>query len=885
MLRPLWPLFLTALFLNIYRAASVLIDEAGKNDFEISLLGKVNDLVYDTKNEYLYAVSQKGLLAKLNASNGDVIWRQSIAPETSQLNYNPVTNFIITVDKDYLYIWNSKNGILDRKIELADGKGKLFEVNKGFVYLNPHTRKFIELDLQASFSISIERDLQLDAISFLTYAEKNYVLFKRDGQFVLQALDHNYAVYGPETVLNVPENAQLLVTEKDVIIYSSNGVIYGIHVSMADISQLLIDEYKTFEWSSIPGKRHGYSITVDSQSTPVTYLFVIIDSEFVLIDEYIHEDTEALGYIHMEDNQTFSRVFAVANQIKFAPATVITIPNQLSRPVFRLFTFAEGEISAIVILDDGTFFSFSNTELVWKREEALAYAINPSILPTTLLTSYQKSIQDEENSSVSFLNRWYRHFNQLIDFLKHPHGFTSSSVLDDAFTTKIIIPTSTGSIFCLSSDPKQVHRILWRYDFNINPESVESWLLDISDEDPKFAFVHQWNDAFSFYILNASDGSVISQKSRDFKADEFYYVDNISKNLPNQIFAVKDYKVLPLTGDNSIFEKISQEANSIFVYTSETKVEGFSISADLTMDVQWSYNLAEGEIVIASIRRNPHEIVASFGRVLQNREVMYKYLNPNLFALFSKCKNDLVVYVMDSVTGSIVYQNKHQGIILFDKVYGVFSENWLVYSYQSDVPNLSTKIISVELFEGSHSNEKIDSNEIYSRHNDYRPYAFTKAYIFDREITALGVTNTPQGITSRDVLLGLSSNQVAMIPQALLSPMRPVLRPNEKANDASFIPYEPIIPLNDDMVLSYNKRVYGVSQITSGITNFESTTLVLSTGLDVFFTRTAPSMPYDMLSSHFDKKQLMLTTFGILLAVLLTKPLVKKKQLNTKWYN
>ena len=63
----------------------------------------------------------------------------------------------------------------------------------------------------------------------------------------------------------------------------------------------------------------------------------------------------------------------------------------------------------------------------------------------------------------------------------------------------------------------------------------------------------------------------------------------------------------------------------------------------------------------------------------------------------------------------------------------------------------------------------------------------------------------------------------------------------------------------------------------------ESTTLVLAYGLDLWFTREAPSKTFDVLSEDFSKGTLLTTIFGLILGILTTKPMVcikKYKYLN-----
>ena len=65
----------------------------------------------------------------------------------------------------------------------------------------------------------------------------------------------------------------------------------------------------------------------------------------------------------------------------------------------------------------------------------------------------------------------------------------------------------------------------------------------------------------------------------------------------------------------------------------------------------------------------------------------------------------------------------------------------------------------------------------------------------------------------------------------------------------------------------------------------ESTSLVFAYGLDLFFTRVAPSNTFDVLSESFNKAQLVITIAGLAFAIVIVKPIVARKKLRERWYD
>lgn len=63
----------------------------------------------------------------------------------------------------------------------------------------------------------------------------------------------------------------------------------------------------------------------------------------------------------------------------------------------------------------------------------------------------------------------------------------------------------------------------------------------------------------------------------------------------------------------------------------------------------------------------------------------------------------------------------------------------------------------------------------------------------------------------------------------------------------------------------------------------ESTSLVFASGLDLFFTRVAPSGSFDVLSEGFSKSQLLATILALAIGLMVLRPLVRRKVLRQRW--
>lgn len=76
----------------------------------------------------------------------------------------------------------------------------------------------------------------------------------------------------------------------------------------------------------------------------------------------------------------------------------------------------------------------------------------------------------------------------------------------------------------------------------------------------------------------------------------------------------------------------------------------------------------------------------SLGRVLGDRSVLYKYVNPHMVALHAHYANNVAVTLLDVVNGAILHQERHANARLPDTLRDtaplVHCENWLVVRHR-----------------------------------------------------------------------------------------------------------------------------------------------------------------------------------------------------------
>ena len=159
----------------------------------------------------------------------------------------------------------------------------------------------------------------------------------------------------------------------------------------------------------------------------------------------------------------------------------------------------------------------------------------------------------------------------------------------------------------------------------------------------------------------------------------------------------------------------------------------------------WS-RVSPGTRILAIRGRRAEEKVHSAGRVMADRSVLFRYMNPNLalvMSLDSSSKIFITVQVVDLVTGKVFFSATHKKVL--PPFHAVSSENWAVYSYFIDTAR-RTELVSLEMYEG---NEQGNATIFSSMENTVVPFVERLAYILPiSDVLAIEKTLTSKGITS-----------------------------------------------------------------------------------------------------------------------------------------
>ncbi|PYH48770.1 uncharacterized protein BP01DRAFT_311326 [Aspergillus saccharolyticus JOP 1030-1] len=306
----------------------------------------------------------------------------------------------------------------------------------------------------------------------------------------------------------------------------------------------------------------------------------------------------------------------------------------------------------------------------------------------------------------------------------------------------------------------------------------------------------------------------------------------------------------------------------------------------------WQFLPPHGEKIVYATARPAHDPVASIGKVLGDRSVLYKYLNPNLALITTVGENTATFYLLDAVSGRILHTSVQEGVDTTQPIASTISENWFAYSFYADItsssPSKGYQLVISELYESPFPNDRgpLDSATNYSSLTFLpSPHIISQGFVIPEPISHMTVTQTRQGITTRNLLCSLpSTNAIIAIPRPVLDPRRPVDRdPTSIEAEEGLFRYNPYLEFEGRWYLTHSRNVAGIKKVLSSPTLLESTSLIFAFGGDIFATRATPSQAFDVLGKGFSKLQLVLTVLALSAGVAVLAPMVRRKQINAIW--
>ncbi|KAG0645192.1 ER membrane complex subunit 1 [Hyphodiscus hymeniophilus] len=551
-------------------------------------------------------------------------------------------------------------------------------------------------------------------------------------------------------------------------------------------------------------------------------------------------------------------------------------------------------VRSAVVTDTEEWVLVRNGNEAWSRPEGLSGAIAAIWAEIPESKSLAKSLEVEAHSNP------FRPERFLSSILPQPTSHTTGSLSKDGFgfSKVVIVATQRGRVYGL--DTGNHGSVIW---------SLQAFNLPAGKK---------WN-VKGIWVDNSRGTATIRGSEGEYVLLQTATGDNVETMPPGSSPPVTSTAIvdgpsgkwlLPIGVDGNPGEvpKDWVPNEILIVQSADGEIRGLKFETkglDTKLIVAWTFHTGIGQKITSIVSRPTHDPVASIGRVLGDRTVLYKYLNPNivLVTAVSDISSTASFYLLDSVSGSILYTTTHTGVDTAQPVTSALTENWFAYSLWSDVLSTSAsmtaakgyQILIFELYESAIPNDRgplgatdnsssLEPSEVPNA-EPALPHVISQTFLIPQAISHMSVTSTRQGITTRQLLCYLpSSNSIVGIPRALLDPRRPVDRdPTTLEQEEGLFRYQPLIEFDPKMSITHAREVYGIKDVITSPALLESTSLVLAYGVDIFGTRVSPSMAFDILGKGFNKLSLVATVVALGVGVAVLAPMVRKKQINGRW--
>lgn len=547
-------------------------------------------------------------------------------------------------------------------------------------------------------------------------------------------------------------------------------------------------------------------------------------------------------------------------------------------------------VRVAVTSPEGTWYLIRNGDTQWSRPEILAYADLATWSNDVRIDALAQElgVETSRDPATAYINRVYRHATELrhlpaflVQLPQKLLGTSADPTLpqqDLVGARSLILSTKNNHVFSLSGTTGAIQ---WHADLSTTIQPEHSF-RSLTAQDGR-ATLYSSDGAIT--VLNTTDGSVVETKSGSVPVARLV---ELPGSPASTILKINDDGVPQLASD--LAPSIPDEGNVVLTINKKGQAQGWTIGTEIRK--VWTFSPPEGKIIDVTYRPE-HDPVASIGRVLGDRSVLYKYFTPNMAVLTSLSKTSLTLYLIDAVTGTVLYNWAHKGVVSTYDISSVLSENWLVYTFTSSDPEtnaLTTQLVISELYESAVSNDRgqLSARTNYSSYGadaNSLPHVISSAFVLAEPLSHLAVTQTAQGITTRQVLAYLpASNAITALPRHVLDARRPRDREvNAAEAEEGLFRYQPQLELDPKSIISHSREVVGIKHISTFPTLLESTSTVFGFGHDIFGTQVAPSQTFDILGKSFKKIQLIGTVIALYLGVLAVRPLVRRTLVQRGW--
>ncbi|KAG0138397.1 hypothetical protein HOY82DRAFT_575518 [Tuber indicum] len=916
-------------------------DEAYQNDWHIALIGAsipsstfFHRPALDAKASLIYTLTSRSILAAINPRDGSIIWRHLLQCGASSGVARKAEGVVIAaVDRDVKafdamdgkLIWETTFVEKVKDLQATGGNAAIVLFENGSVAKVSGGKTIWESpaadskDIPQSLSIQGNNVFGLyqqpsNGLRIATIPTETGILSSSSVSAYIQPSDKIYSS-GPVVAWTENSLSQIkfliIGAKSSAISVAAPGGVVDIKFQASGKTILVHYETEDKSWGEVYGvdqvngavnslysldakaARSAFSVTESGSETYITW--TLPNGESFLYGSKSADvlDSYAPDSVNTGDVSVLNAISEIIPKMekKYAVRTFITT----SSPGFH-----------------GNTYLIRNGKSIWSRPESLVSATAAAWVelldPAAEKVAEELDVEGHKDVIGAYVHRLTRHAHELTTYgpgwLTSIPGrvidaFLNNEIKDErggkwrdffGFRKYAVVATKEGGLVAL--DVGRRGAVVWELSL-------------VSSED-----AGQWEGVQQIYEVSKGTAGVITFRGEYWEVDAFE-----GKVLTKGVIGggrVKSSAILERGGKSKVIIAVLEEdkiallppgsslgePTYIVVRGDAGHLNGLRVDNITLATVKtWDFAPQPTEKIHSIINRPAYDPIASIGKVLGDRSVMYKYINMNLITIITTdpLHSSASIYILESVSGVILYSAIHAGADTTKPITAAMSENWLVYSYfgteeaNGKPAAKGYHLVVSELFESRSPNYRgsLAAAQMYSALAGEigRPHVLSHSYIFPAEISSLGVTTTKQGITTREVLAMMPwSSSIIALPKRLLDPRRPVDRdPNEAEREEGLMKYAPALEIDPRSIINHKRELLGITDIVTTPAQLESTSIIFAYGGDLFGTRVTPSMPFDVLGKGFSKIQLVGTILALGVGVGFVSPMVRRKQINQRW--
>lgn len=947
---------ITALLALPAAVRAVFRDEVGDVDFHYELLGlPQRETTFfhrprpEDKASLLYTLSDVGVLGAVNPSSGGVVWRQLIGGNITNggghLRAGDGESWVAGAYGGAVHAWDAVSG---RNVWWKDFAGEVKDLE--VMEVTEKGRKDVLALYNEDGSTTLRRLNSADGSMVWEFKETSkdlplQVSTNVEKVFVI-SLHGNLLSYSLKvTILDTLTGKRLdeitigtkgdVNGEKDVMFVGANSAAPIVAWTDDSLTKLRVNVLGTRNTQEFPLVADTTSVEIHAphlaQSQP--HFLVLSRTKVGTKAEVFHVDLKSNAIKRAHELPHLAGPGAVSTSSDGANVYFTRITENemtlvssgshgvLARWDVKTGNYKAGAVHAVsevikkpgdefavrsaVLTDADDWVLLQNGNMGWSRPEGLSGAVAAAWAEIPESEDLVKTLEAEahDNPLSAYIHRVIRHF----DDLQYLPGYLSSiperllgSIIGTEASKKtalsrdsfgfnkiVVLATRRGRLYGLNVGDQG--KMIWSHRaFSLAPG--ETWNVKGVDVD----------DAKGLVTVRGATGDYVVVKTDTGKITEITAPGSRPAVLSTAKVDTPSGKFLLSVGaDGKVGEipaGLAPKQTVVVHANGELRGLKFVVEGEQAHEeIAWTFSAAGSQRIVDIAFRSSHDPVASIGRVLGDRTVKYKYLNPNtiVVATADDAASTLTTYLLDTVSGQILSSATQEGIDTGKPVHCAISENWFACSFfgqyelrENAAQSLKGYQLTVaDLYESELANDRGPLGDsanfsslkpIDNPTGPALPSVVSQTFILAAPVSALTVTETRQGIATRQLLAYLpETHGIYGIPRHVLEPRRVVGRdPTPVEAEEGLMKYHPAIEVDPKFIITHERDVVGVRQIIAAPAIVESTSLVFAFGIDVFGTRVAPSFVFDILGKGFNKVSLLGTVVALTAGVMVLGPIV-----------